>query len=269
MKHIVFFSGGVGSYFAAKRIIEKYNKDNVILLFTDTNMEDSDLYRFIDEASNKLGSKLVKIADGRDPWDVAFDKRFLPNSRVAPCSHVLKQKMARKYILENYSPDECILYLGIDWTEQHRTPAPIKHWHPYKVEFPLCEEPYLSKEEMLEILEKEERIGIPRLYKLGFAHNNCGGFCFKAGIGHFKNLLEKDCELYIYHENKEQEMREYLNRYDISILRRTKNGRRYNITLRKLREEIELQGLQLNMDELFDIDGCGCFVDNDTVEYDD
>src|SRR5690606_6302278 len=102
MKHIIFFSGGVGSYFAAKRVIERYGNQDVILLFTDTKMEDQDLYRFIEEASQKLGSTLVKIADGRTPWDVAFDKRFLPNSRIAPCSHALKQQVARKYILDNF-----------------------------------------------------------------------------------------------------------------------------------------------------------------------
>ncbi len=27
----------------------------------------------------------------------------------------------------------------------------------------------------------------PRLYKMGFKHNNCGGACVKAGISQWKN----------------------------------------------------------------------------------
>jgi len=190
LKHIVFYSGGIGSWATAKRVISKYGKENVILLFTDTLIEDEDLYRFIDETVEEMGVEYVRLADGRTPFEVYKDVKFLGNSRIAPCSHKLKQEVADKWVRDNFKPEECILYLGIDWTEEHRTKAPRKNWHPYKVEFPMCEEPYLTKEEMLQELE---RLGIerPRLYKIGFAHNNCGGFCCRAGQGHFANLLKQ------------------------------------------------------------------------------
>lgn len=257
-KHVIFYSGGIGSYFAAKRVVEKEGKENVILLFTDTKMEDEDLYRFIDETSKRLGARLVKLADGRTPWDIAKDVRFLPNSRIAQCSHLLKQKMANTWIKDNFKPEECILYLGIDWTEEHRRSAPVKNYLPYEVRFPMCEEPYLTKPQMLDILEKEDYIRRPRLYAKGFAHNNCGGFCFRAGIGHFKNLLEKNRKLYLFHENKEQEMRTYLGK-DVSILRRIRNGKKINLTLKDLRLELE-SGKQLDFYELIDVGGCGCFL---------
>lgn len=262
MKHIVFYSGGVGSYFTAKRVIEKYGRDNVLLLFTDTLIEDDDLYRFIDETSTTLGVELIWLKDGRTPWDVAKDVKFIPNSRIAQCSHLLKQKVSKDYILENYKPDECILYLGIDWTEIHRKKAPIKNWAPYKVEFPMTEKPYLTKQDMLEIMHGEG-IAIPKLYQLGFAHNNCGGFCFRAGIGHFKNLLDKMPELYKFHEDKEIEMQKYLGRNDVSILRRVRKGVKVNLTLKELREELEMENTQLTIDELLDHGGCGCFVNEE------
>lgn len=262
MKHIVFFSGGIGSYFTAKRVINRFGNQNVELLFTDTLIEDEDLYRFINEASTKLDVKLIRIADGRTPWEVAKDVKFIPNSRIAQCSHLLKQKTAERYIKENYTPDECILYLGIDWTEQHRRAAPTTNWSPYTVIFPLCEEPYLDKNEMLRILKEEDKIEIPRLYKLGFYHNNCGGFCFRAGIGHFKNLLEQMPERYLEHEKKEKEMREFLGRDDVSILRRTRDGKKINITLEDLRNELENTPHQLSFSELMDFGGCGCFVND-------
>ena len=67
----------------------------------------------------------------------------------------------------------------------------------------MFEEPLLDK---IELIQELNNMGIetPRLYKLGFMHNNCGGFCFKAGMGHFKLLLEKMPERYKYHEEKEQ-----------------------------------------------------------------
>lgn len=268
MKHIVFFSGGIGSYYAAKRVIERHGEENVILLFTDTKIEDSDLYRFVDETAIKLGAEIVKISDGRTPWDVAKDVKFIPNSRIAQCSHLLKQKVSKKYIKENFKVDECVLYLGIDWTETHRTKAPIKNWAPYKVEFPMMDKPYLTKPDMLQELS-EEGIEIPKLYKLGFAHNNCGGFCFRAGIGHFKNLLEKLPELYDYHEKKELEMQKYLNRDDVSILRRVRNSKKTNLTLKDLREEITSQATQLTLDELLDHGGCGCFVNYEVDSVED
>jgi hypothetical protein len=46
VKHIVNFSGGACSFWAAHRVIQKHGKENVILLFADTMIEDEDLVRF-------------------------------------------------------------------------------------------------------------------------------------------------------------------------------------------------------------------------------
>ena len=104
------------------------------------------------------------------------------------------------------------------------------------------------------MIEEIDGIDLPKLYKLGFQHNNCGGGCVKAGIGHFAHLLEVMPDRFKMWEDKEQEMREYLNK-DVSILRRTRNGVRSNFTLKQLREEKE----SLSEAEKCDIGGCGCF----------
>lgn len=262
IKHIVFYSGGMGSFMTAKRVIEKYGKEEVVLLFTDTMIEDEDLYRFLDQSSDYLGVPVTKIADGRTPWEVYEKERFIGNSRIAPCSHILKQEMSAKWLKEHYGPNECVLYLGIDWTEEHRKAKPIKNWKPYTVEFPMCDEPYLTKEDYLEELEKA-KIDVPRLYKMGFAHNNCGGFCCRAGQGHFINLLQQMPERFKFHEEKEQELREYLGK-DYSILRRQKNKVKEQLTLKTLREEWESNNKE-NID-LLDIGGCGCFVSDEEGE---
>ena len=253
-KHIVFYSGGLGSWATAKRVIERNGKENVILLFTDTLIEDEDLYRFLDDTVKKFQCEYVRISDGRTPWQVYKDVRFLGNSRQANCSHELKQKPAKKYIKENFNPDQCVLYLGIDWSEEHRTKAPKKNWMPYQIEFPMCEEPYLDKLDIIKMLQKEQ-IELPRLYKMGFSHNNCGGFCCRAGIGHFANLYEQLPERYIDCEKKEQEIREYLNK-DVTMLKKTKNGITFPYSLADLRKDLDKK---LDVDR-FDIGGCGCFV---------
>ena len=42
MKHIVSFSGGMGSFAEAKSCVDKFGKENVLLVFADTLMEDED-----------------------------------------------------------------------------------------------------------------------------------------------------------------------------------------------------------------------------------
>jgi 3'-phosphoadenosine 5'-phosphosulfate sulfotransferase (PAPS reductase)/FAD synthetase len=256
MKHIVFYSGGIGSWATAKRVVAKYGKKDVILLFTDTLIEDEDLYRFIDQTVAELGVEYHRIADGRTPFDVYKDERYLGNSRIAPCSHKLKQDTATKWVKGKFKPDECILYLGIDWTEEHRKVKPTENWSPYQVRFPMCEEPFLTKDETLSELEQ---LGIetPRLYKMGFAHNNCGGFCCRAGQGHFANLLKQMPERFADYEAKEEEMRQYLDR-DVAMMKKTKNKVSFPYTLRQLREDIEAK----NPVDMTDIGGCGCMVDS-------
>lgn len=257
MKHLVLYSGGLGSYFTTKRIVESgVKKEDIILLFTDTKIEDEDLYRFLKESTEKLGIPLTDYSDGRTVWDVFKDVKYLGNSRLDPCSRVLKREMSRKFI-KQFSPEEVIIYLGYDWTELHRYEKAEKAWLPYIIKSPLCEPPYIDKDEMKNMIELDG-IKLPRLYEMGFAHNNCGGGCVKAGIGHFAMLLEKFPERFTVWENKEEEIRQSLGK-DVSILRRTKNGIRSNFTLKQLREEKE----SLSNNELCDIGGCGCFSGTD------
>jgi hypothetical protein len=250
------FSGGVGSWAAAKRVAERHGTADLTLLFTDTKMEDEDLYRFIDQAAENVGAPLVKIADGRSVWELFFAERMMGNSRADLCSRILKRELADDYLAEHFTPEDTTVYVGIDWSEKHRIDRLAELKRPWHYEAPLCDPPYLTKRDMLRIL-KAEGIEPPRLYAMGFAHNNCGGFCVKAGFGHFANLLRMMPERYAFHEAKEQEFREMVGRDDIAILKRQPNRTgSVPVTLRQLRQEIEA-GKQVDM---FDLGGCGCFV---------
>ena len=252
--HVVMFSGGVGSWATAKFVVNAMGPDDRLsLLFADTLMEDPDLYRFLDDAAANVGGELVKISDGRDVWQVFRDVRYLGNTRIDPCSFHLKRKLMRKWLEDNCDPAETVCYIGIDAGEEHRYTKAKKYWEPWAVEAPLIEHGILFKSVLMDMLA-DEGIEPPSLYGMGFPHNNCGGFCIKAGIGHFKLLLATMPERYAYHEAKEQEMREYLGK-DVAILRDRSGGKVRPLTLRELRERVEAQQTLPDED---DIGGCNC-----------
>lgn len=274
MKHIVFNSAGIGSWATGMRVAQQYGTDNLIQLFTDTKKlndshphrgEDEDAYRFLREGSAVIGGALEWVSAGKDVWRTFEDARYMGNSRIDPCSRILKREMARKWIEERFKPDEVTLYIGIDWTEAHRAVKNKKFWEPYNVEFPMTDAPYMDKEQMCQWAES---LGVKRpiLYELGFAHNNCGGFCVKAGLGQFYNLLKTMPDRYQYHEQKQEELFGVLGKR-VPFLRQTVNGELQYISLKEYREQIE--EIERNQQEvacqidLFDIGGCGCFGDVD------
>lgn len=262
MKHVVMFSGGLGSWLTAKRVADQHGTDDLVLLFADVASgrsphvgEDEDAYRFINEAAADVGGELVTVRDGRDIWQVFRDDRFLGNTRLANCSKFLKQKPCRDWLDANTDPDDAIVYVGIDWTETHRLPAIEKGWAPYVVRAPLTEPPYLDRDQM-QAMCAEAGIEIPRLYRAGFPHNNCGGFCVRAGQAQMELLLREHPERYAFHEAEEESLRQYLGK-DVGILRDRTGGTLTPLTLAAFRERIEDQP---DLFDPLDVGGCGCFV---------
>ncbi len=256
MRHIVMFSGGIGSWAAAKRVVAQFGPTDVTLLFADTMIEDTDLYRFLRDAAANVGAPLVRISEGRTPWEVFRDERFLGNSRVDPCSKILKRKPIARWLCTHCDPNETIAYVGIDWTEEHRfhRTRDLHARNGWTYEAPLCKAPYITKTEMFAWLEKEG-VRRPRLYDLGFSHNNCGGFCCKAGQGHFAHLLRTLPHLYEEHEKEEEALRDYLQRDVAMMADRRGGGPRKPLSMRGLRIRIE-NGYTADRHA---IGGCGCF----------
>ncbi|MGX7727567.1 hypothetical protein [Rhodococcus sp. 5G237] len=248
----------------AKRVAEQNGTRNLTLLFADVGGahssphvgEDEDTYRFIEEAAANVGGELVIVNEGRDIWEVFKDDRFLGNSRLANCSKFLKQRPCRKWLEDNCDPADTVVYVGIDWSESHRLPAIVNAYKPYRAEAPLTQPPFFDREDLFAACEAEG-IEVPRLYKLGANHNNCGGFCVRAGQAHFEWLLRTNPERYRFHEGKEQELREHLGK-DVTILKRTESGVPTPVTMRQFREELEVQP---SLFDSTDFGGCGCFVD--------
>ncbi|QIN85463.1 hypothetical protein GBA63_22440 (plasmid) [Rubrobacter tropicus] len=278
-RYLIQLSGGVGSYAAARRLLDGgVPRDDLVLMFADVLGEHPDSYRFLIEAAADLAGvplravaplaraaldllplsretlphrkaalaelsgaaareipNLLWLSRGLAVWEVFEKERFIGNSRIDPCSRVLKRELLKRHITENYSPDDCRLVLGIDRTEAHRHLGAWARWRPYEVLSPLCDEPEISKEEMHRLGE-ERGVERQELYKLGFEHANCSGACVKAGQGQWRMLLETMPDVYDYHASEERRLRENLGK-DVTVLRRQRKGVRRRLTLDGLREE--------------------------------
>jgi hypothetical protein len=249
---VVLFSGGIGSWAATHRMIAQGFAPT--LLFTDTFIEDEDLYRFLEDASTDLGIPITRIADGRTPWELFNDEGMIGNTRADICSRVLKRDLAREWIDTEY-PDGTTVAVGMDWQEIHRYDRAEPRWKPHMLVAPMIDSPLLSKQEMMR-WAKDRGVEPPRLYGMGFPHNNCGGFCIKQGQGAFVNLLKMMPDRYAEHERQEESFRNQTGK-DVAVLRDRRNGTTKPFPLKALREEHEAGGQQL---DLLDIGGCDCMI---------
>lgn len=255
LTHIVSFSGGVGSFITAKMVVDRYGPENTKLLFADTQIEDEDLYRFVDDCVKKLECELITLADGRTPWEVFEDVRFIGNSRVDPCSRILKRDLLIDWLKTHYAPDQCEIHIGIDFSEKHRLWPVVERMRPYAYRSLMVEEGMmLSPEQKMSFCEA---LGVkpPRLYAMGFPHNNCGGFCVKAGLGQFKMLYEKLPERYAEHEAAQEDATERNPKLRPFLKKNVNKNTRY-LTMREYRIEFLEKGKA--QEDVFDLGGCGC-----------
>ena len=255
----VRFSGGAASYVAAKLTLEEFGHDGVALVFADTLIEDEDLYRFLADAERRLNHPVIRIAEGRTPWQVFRDERMMGSARVDPCSKHLKRRLLDRWHAENCKADHTMI-IGYDANEDHRLQRLKPRMAPADVRAPLLERG-IWKEQAYEMV-KADRLRLPRLYAMGFAHNNCGGFCVKAGQASFALLLENFPERYAKHEAEEEAFRQFIGQ-DVSIMRDRRGGVTKPLTMRAFRERHESYPKQTDM---FDLGGCGCMEDPESMD---
>lgn len=251
------YSGGITSWAVARRVVDQHEPENVTLLFADTLIEHDDLYRFLRESAGKIGAELVWLQDGRTPFDVFRQKRWIGNARIAPCSHELKQKPCRHWIDENCDPASTTIYVGIDWTEMHRLPRIREGYAPWRVEAPLTEPPYSDKQQLL---DECRTWGVEPCvqYALGAQHANCAGRCVRAGQAAWAHLLRTDREGYLDWERQESDLRAELGGGSILVDRRG-GGPRRPLPLVDFRHRIEGEdAAQRDLFDELDWGGCGC-----------
>lgn len=225
MKHIVSLSGGTASAVAADRVLKRYGEENTTLWFADTSWEDEDLYRFLIDLEAYWGVTIVRYTDGRTPLEVAENQNIIPNQKIAPCSQVLKTRPFKAYIKD--LPKPLTVHLGLDFTEMHRATRPKLEYEKLSgvtVDLPLLWEPVAKPPHRYTV--EEWGIETPRLYKLGFPHNNCGGRCVRQGIKEWLRLKHTFPDRFTEVADWEQEQRAKGGaRADYAIARDQSRGR--------------------------------------------
>lgn len=186
MKHIVCFSGGHSSALVAIEVVNRYGKENVILLNHDIspNVEDQDIKRFKKDVALYLGIEITYANmpgwDKMDQFDVCMrEKAFKVSHDKVICTSRLKTEPFIKYLEQFQEDKNCIIYYGFDKEEDNRINrrSIIMENMGYKTEYPLAKWGVKVKD--------VQDIGIqPPMTYSKFKHANCQG-CIKGGAQHW------------------------------------------------------------------------------------
>lgn len=238
-QHIVSVSSGLSSALAYHRVAARYGRENVIGVFENTLIEDDGNYRFLNEIERAWGMQLVRLTEGRTPYQVFEDQGIIPNGRVAPCTRRLKVNLFRDWLAT--LPDrDIIIHIGYDFSEVHRCAATTAGYAAagYQVDYPLLWQP-LEYRPYVQVCREDWGIEPPRMYGMGFTHANCGGRCVKAGHGDWIRTLLHFPERYAACEAWEERMRQNPTNADYAILKDRRGKTFHPLTLRELRERYE------------------------------
>lgn len=138
--------------------------------------------------------ELIWIVEGRDIWEIWRDRRFLGNSKRDPCSDIAKRKPLASWLKASCDPGSTAIYFGIGDGEKHRYEA----WDEKDQRFTGIKPRYASmgwsaKAPLIDRIEgnvkatwyaRSAGLRPSRQYAFGYAHDNCGGDCCKAGKRH-------------------------------------------------------------------------------------
>lgn len=239
MKHVVSFSTGLSSAITAERVLQRYRPEDTSIIFMDTTIEDDDNYRFMDDCQERWPVPIIRLCDGRTPYQVAEDHHIIPNQKIAPCTRELKIDLFTNWLTEQNFSDVTI-HIGYDIEEVHRCGPTEAAYNAqgWQVDFPLLWKPYEVRK-YTQVARQDWGIEPPRMYKLGYSHANCGGCCVKQGQGDWLRTLLNFPERFYQAEEWEQEMRDHPTRKNYAILRDQTGGEVKPLTLRELRLRYE------------------------------
>lgn len=188
MKHIICYSGGHESALVAIEVARRYGIENMILLNHDITLdaEDQDIKQYKQDIANYLGLNITPCnASGKfehlDPIKACMDvKAFKVGKGTELCCSKIKTEPFHKWLKQNFSDKNCIIYYGFLETEPQRISLRHSILHDnmgYNVEYPLI----WYHRTIYNTAEID--IPKPKHYKR-FIHGNCMG-CLKAGWQHW------------------------------------------------------------------------------------
>lgn len=325
-RRYTMFSGGEGSYRAAKIDRARHSDAEYGLVFTDLLYEDADTYRFlIEAAADVLGRRLnwtvdveaapdyrvsedvpieeyrgnpewrawlaetreramealpelVWLVEGRDPWEIFRDGKFLGNSLVDPCSRVGKREIADAWRMRHcFREGELFaaadyFAVGIGLHEKHRFDdgkggglGPRMAADGWNYHAPLIDAEQAVNEggcEYMSLLfSPVEQLGVrgQRMYQQGYKHGNCGGFCIKAGQAHWANRFRVQPERFAYDAMMERKLGAYIGKPVSMLTDRRGSAKKKPLTL----DDFEKR-LRARPNRKFEYQpgesGCGCMT---------
>lgn len=239
MQHVISVGGGFTStLYTPERVIATHGKENVTLLMARLPNEDPDVWRLCAAVEQEFGVPITYIGKDLTPWDIFHKVGMIGNTRIDPCSKQLKRDVLKAYLKKHFDPADTTLHVGITWDEQHRMSSIVGGWGKlgYRVEAPLLENFYLSRDEQM--ADCERRFGfVPRLYRYGFSHNNCGGACVKAGMKEWARLYYYLPDVYAWWEENETLFRDTKGK-NVAILRDRSGGKVRPLPLKDFRQRL-------------------------------
>lgn len=204
--------------------------------------------------------ELTWLVEGRDPWEVFRDRKFLGNSRIDPCSKTLKREVLDKWRKGNGNAETDVFLVGIGPHEDHRY---------YRLAERMAADGWRYEAPLLGTFEgevgafgylKDAGIARPRLYRKNYIHNNCGGFCIKAGHAHYQNRFYVDPERYAYDQMMERKLGEYIGKPVTMLTDRANDNVKKPLSLAAFGDRLRANP-QLNFEYEPGSSGCGCMVD--------
>ncbi len=270
------------TYLLVDKVLTKYGRHNVIPVICALADENTDVWRLCDAVEKECKIKIQRIHGivkhvptplqaasmfinyklpawawsivaphkeirwTKKPvgiWDVFFYTGMMGNPFADPCSRMLKRELMAAFMESNFKKSDTVLHVGITADEIDRMLAIRANWNRqgWKVEADLLDSPEMTREKQMDLCF--EKFGfIPLLYRLNFKHNNCGGFCVKAGKAQMARLLWHSRPNYLHHETQELLHQRIFN-HTSTIMRDewTRAGVRgaTPLTLRQFRERME------------------------------
>lgn len=259
-------SGGLQSWVATHLDIKQHHKSYHLLYFADTQYEHKTTYQFIDDSLKVLAqdfntTEIVFLHLKTEPlWHLYQREKFQGNSRNAVCSRQLKQKPG-KLLEKTLNLGGYPITFGFGPFERERLNYVLRSRPNAKA--PLIDalegkDKVLWDKQELSKFVRSKGLKIPYLYDIGLSHNNCSGFCIKAGAGHFKKLLKQDPVLYSQHEKNQESLIELLQpekREKVGFITVQRGVKKYRLTLKEFRKWVE-RGEPVDP---YDMGSCSCF----------
>ena len=173
---VVWFSCGAASAVASKLTLEKYGKDNQVLIVNNPiKEEDVDNVRFKRDMEKWINQPIIEAVNPEFPeasiCEVFARKKYMSGVKGAPCTLMLK-KMARYYFERTNQVDYHVL--GFTHDEQDRHERFTKYERANVIAVLI--DAGITKIDCIKILY-DAGIRLPNIYSLGYPNAICVGLC--------------------------------------------------------------------------------------------